>query len=466
MSEEQAKDRPELNVVVEDCGPARKLIKIEIPESRIKEKIEDTFTNLQNDAAIPGFRKGRAPRRLIEKRFGSGIRDDAKGHLLSEAYSQAIEENELDVLGEPDVKDADKIELPESGPMKFEFEVEVTPEVELPNFEDIKVKKASYEVTDEDVDTEINRYGERFGRAATVTDAIVEEGDFVKANASIYPQGKEGDEEACITSLNDTYIMVNGEKAEYKGHVAGILIEDLGKQLAGKKIGEQLSIETDGPASHENEDIKGKPIAIAITLNSVERLEPAPIDEIVKNVGLESEEDFRNRLREMLEQQKEREQKSDMYKQVNDQLIDAVELELPEGLTGRQIERVLQRQRMEMLYRGTPEQEIADKLAETRSESEEAAKKQLKLFFIVDKAARELEVDVNENEMNGQIAMYAMQQGRRPEKMRQEMQKRGELEQLYLQIREQKTLEKILEKAEVEEVAGGVTEEKKPAAKK
>ena len=458
MSEEK------LIVSVEDSGPARKLLKIEISEAKIKEKIEETFGNLRDEASIPGFRRGRAPRRLLEKRFGSSIKDDAKSQLLSEAYTQAIEENELDVIGEPEVKDGDKIELPESGSLKLEIEVEISPDVELPSFEDIKVTKTKAEVTDEDVDAEVNRYCERFGKAANVEDAIVEAGDFLKANVTIYPQDKAGDDEAAIATLNDTYIMVNGENADFKGHVAGIVVEDLGKKLAGKKIGEELTIEMTGPKSHENDEIKEKPIAIKIVINAVERLEPAPVEEVLKSVGMESEEDFRNRLKEMLEAQKEREQKSDMYQQVNDQLVEKVALELPEGLTGRQIERVLQRQKMEMLYRGTPEQEIEAKLAETRSESEEAATKQLKLFFIIDKASRELDVDVNENELNGQIAMIAMQQGRRPEKLRQEMQKRGELEQLYLQLREQKTLDKILEKAVVEEVEAG--EPKKKATKK
>ncbi|QDU33850.1 Trigger factor [Poriferisphaera corsica] len=465
MSEATKEDRPELNVSVEDSGPARKMLKIVIPESRIKTKIEETFGTLQEDAQIPGFRRGRAPRRLLQKRFGDSIRDDAKGQLLSEAYSQAIEEKELDVIGEPDVKNADKIELPESGDLTLEVEVEITPEVDLPEFKDIKVTKVAAEVTDEDVEEEINRYRERFGKAAAIADAKIEAGDFLKADAHIYPQDKKGDADAVIVHLHDTYIMVNGENAEFKGHVAGIVVEDLGKKLAGKKVGDELSIEMDGPASHENDDIKDKPIAIEIKINAIERLEPAPIEEVIKNVGMETEADFRDKLKEMLVAQKDREQKSDMYTQVNDQLIEKVALELPEGLTGRQIERVLQRQRMEALYRGTSENEIADQLAESRNESEEAAKKQLKLFFIIDKASRELDVDVNENEINGQIAMYAMQQGRRPEKLRQEMQKRGEIEQLYLQIREQKTLDKILEVAEIEEVAAK-EKEAKPAAKK
>ena len=141
-----------------------------------------------------------------------------------------------------------------------------------------------------------------------------------------------------------------------------------------------------------------------------------------------------------------------MHQQVADHLLEKVSLDLPEGLTGRQAARVLRRQAMEMAYRGVPEQEIEQKIAELRGSSEEDARKQLKLFFILDQAAKQLEVDVTEQEINGRVAMLAMQQGRRPEKLRQQMQRAGELEHLYLQIREQKTLDKIIEKAKVTEV--------------
>ncbi len=144
--------------------------------------------------------------------------------------------------------------------------------------------------------------------------------------------------------------------------------------------------------------------------------------------------------------------------------LENVDLELPKGVTGRQTARVLQRQQMELAYRGVPEDEIAQQIAEAREGSEEEAIRQLKLFFILDKAAKDLEVEVNENEINGRIAMMAQQQGRRPEKLRQEMHKRGQIEQLYLQVREQKVMDQIIEKASITEVEA--TGDDKPEAKK
>ena len=141
-----------------------------------------------------------------------------------------------------------------------------------------------------------------------------------------------------------------------------------------------------------------------------------------------------------------------IHEQICRHLLEKVDLTLPEGLTGRQTSRVLRRQAMEMAYRGMTERDIEQHLAELRTKSEEDARRQLKLFFILDKAASNFKIDVSENEVNGRVAMLAHQQGRALEKFRQELARNGNIEQIYLQIREQKTLDKILEKAQVTDV--------------
>jgi trigger factor len=441
----------EQTVTVEDSGPARKALTIEIPESRIKEKIESSFVRLRDDAVLPGFRRGRAPQRLLEKRFGTSVRDDVKGQLLSESYTAAIEEHKLDVIGEPDIKDADKITLPESGPLKFRVEVEVSPTVELPSLEGIEVNKTKRDVTDEQITGEIERLRERYGRAAEVSGEAAEN-DYIKADVRILAGENAGDDAEVLQHLPETYVQVSGESREFKGHVAGIVVQALGKQLAGKKVGETVRISQSGPQGHENEKIKGQPITILIRIDKIERLEPAPLDQLLPQLGMENEQALRDRVRQMLEDRRNKQQQGELHQQVADYLLEKVDLTLPEGITGRQSARVLRRRALEMAYQGVGEQEIEQKIAEMRSTSEEDARRQLKLFFILDTAAKQLDVDVSEQEINGRIAMMAMQQGRRPEKLRQQMQRSGEVEHLYLQIREQKVLDKIIEKAKINEV--------------
>ncbi len=446
--------KPEQTVKVEDAGPALKRLTIELPESRIKAKIEESFNTLSNDAVLPGFRKGRAPRRLLEKRFAESVQGDVKNQLLSESYHQALEAQGLDVIGEPDVKDADAIEVPESGPMSYVVEVEVTPDFELPPFDGIKVEKKTHQVTDADVTAEIEQYRERYGQMSVVEDATVAEGDYVQSDVKVLAGENAGEDAEVLHEHPGAYTLVHGEDKEFKGHVAGILVKDMGKQLADKKVGDTVKISMTGPEGHENDGIKGQPITIQMAITHVHRLAPAALEDLLPQFGMQTEDELKERVKTMLEQRNEQAQQADMHKQVTTQIVDLVKLDLPEGLKSRQIERALQRQHMELLYSGKQPEEIEAELAESRSQGEEQAVRQLKTFFVLDKAAKQLEVEVAENEINGRISMMAMQQQRRPEKLRNEMRQRGELEQLYLSIREQKTLDKIIEQATVTEVAG------------
>ena len=323
------------------------------------------------------------------------------------------------------------------------------------------------EVSDDDVTAEIERFRERMGRMTPVEDesAEIAEGDFVQVDARLYAGHGVAEDAEPLQHQHDAYVLVHGEEHDYKGHVMGILVPDMGKRLAGQKAGETVTIEMTGPSGHEDEQVKDQPITLSLRLKRIERLEPVPMERVIEQLGVESEDEVRDSVRQMLEQRAQQQAESQMHEQAVDQLLEKIDLELPENLTSRQTEQALQRQRMEMLYQGTPPQEIEERMAELRSESEDRAKRDLKRFFILDRIAKEMEVEVDQSELNQRIAMYAMQSDRRPERVRQEMQERGELQQLYLSVREHKTLETILEQAQVEEkdtAADSPAEESKP----
>ncbi len=468
--QDEKADKLDISVEVKDAGPALKELAIQVPQETIQGLIKQNFGRLQSDAVIPGFRKGRAPKRLLEKRFNKTIRQEVQGQVLSEAYQQAIEENDLDVIGQPDVKDGDKIELPESGPLTFTVTVEVTPDVTLPSVEGIAINKPSAQVTDDQIESEIQNYCERAGKMEELTDTPVSVKDYVQADIKVLAGDKASDDAEVLNHVPDGYILVNGEELQFKGHAAGIVIDDLGNKITGKKVGDTLTISMTGPESHEDEKIKNQPITITIHIQKIQRLIPAQIDALPQLLGMESIEQVREQLRNMLTQRAEKEQQAAMHKQVADFLDQNVVLELPEGLTARQSNRLLNRQANELQYRGVSAEQIQDKLAELRGNSEADARKQLKMFFILDKLARELEVDVDEQEINNRIAITAFEQGRRPEKLRQEMQRNGQIENLFLSIREQKTLDKVIESATITQVdtieTGDKKDDKKVESKK
>ncbi|MEX2673681.1 MAG: trigger factor [Phycisphaeraceae bacterium] len=436
----------EAGVKIEDAGPARKKLTVEIPAEAIQTKLSEGFEALKDEATIPGFRRGRVPMRLLEKRFGTDVRKETLNQLLGEAYSQAVEKNELRVLGEPEIKDMEKIELPDDGPLSFEAEVEVVPEVKLPDIAKLEVKKPAVEVADDRIDSELERYREMYGSPKTVSET--DYNDFVTADVEV--RDAEGE---VVQESPQTQMLVPGEQRKFKGVVAGIVVDDLGKKLVNKKAGETITLEVTGPAQHEVEAMRDAKLTVDIAINSVQRQQPMPMEELIEAAGVENEEELRTQLRERLEQQAEAEQKQAMGSQVVDFLLDNVDMELPERLTARQAGQVLQRQAMEMMYRGATQEDIENQLAELRAASEEDAQRELKVLFILEAVAREHEIDVDEAEVNGRVFQMAMQQNRRPERVREEMQQNGQLNQIFVQLREQKAIEKLLEQAKVTEIS-------------
>jgi len=445
-------ERGDQKVELSDVGPARKCLSIEVPAERIAKRLEREFGKLREEANIPGFRRGHVPAAILQRRFGQAIRDDVKSQLVLECCAQAIEDHKLDVIGEPEVHELEKLTLPTSGPLAFKVEVEVTPVVALPPLENIEVKKKAVAVSDEDIDQELLQLQRRFGKTTDLTtDAVVGEDDAIQSEVKILPGLDAADTAEPIATYPGTYFMAPSAKRGFKGQIAGILVENLGQLVLGKKLGEVIRVSLQGPAMHEDPKIKDQPITIVARLDRISRVEPSPLDEVAKHVGLDTGDALKARIRENLQGRKDREQKMAQHEQVCDYLMEKVNLELPPGLTRRQTVRVLQRRAMDMAYRGAQDEEIRQKVAELRNQGEEDARKQLKLFFILDQAAKQLEVEVEDTELNGQISYLALQQNRRPEKLRQQMQRSGEMEQLYLQVREFKTLDKILEKCKVVE---------------
>ncbi len=448
-------DHLEQSVTVSDSGPARKTLTIEIPQSRVKEKFEEAYGRLQSDAALPGFRKGRAPRQLIEKRFGTSLREEVRGQLLSESYNQALRENDLEPLGEPEVKDLEKIELPTDGPLTFRVEVEVSPKVDLPDFTSLDIDKVAADVADDAVEVELARMRDRMGKMNEVSDpeAKVQAEDYLLADARI-DAGEHADgppqEGEPLEERAGVYVLIHGENHDFKGHVLGIVVDDLGKRLIDRSPGDRISIPATGPGGHENELIRDQPITITLQLHSIHRLEPAALEQVVQNSGHATEEDLRSRMKEVVTQRAVQEARQKMQAQVMEQLMERVELELPEGLTNQQVARQVTRREAEVRYGGGSEEEIQAATADARTTGQEQARKQLKSFFILDQASRQLNVDVTDEELNMQVYQIALRQQRRFEKVRQDLQARGQLEGIYLQIREQKTLAAILQAAGID----------------
>jgi trigger factor len=437
-------------ITIEDAGPATKKVSVEIPRDRIATKLAEQFKDLRKQAAIPGFRVGHAPQKLIEKRFAGDVKDQVKRTLISESYEQAIEKNKLQVLGEPEFENPDAIELKDEGPLNYSFSVEVQPEIALPELKGLKIKKPKIEIKDENVDQAMINLREQQGTLVPVEDRGIEPKDYITADIHV----KMGDE--VIDHAHDAQLVVR------PGRIAGIQIHELDKHLAGLKSGETRTFEADVADTHPNEKIKGKKVDIEVKLKDIKKLEPAEINtEFLEGLGFENEKELREALHEQMVERINSDVQQNQREQVSKYLLDNVTLELPAKISDKQADRVVQRRALDLMQRGMPEEKIVENIEALRSGAKDEAARELKLFFILQKIATDQEVDVDEAELNGRIALMAAQRGERPEKLKQQMTKDNSLSSLYVTMREQKAIDKILESAEIEEVEVGKDEEKK-----
>ncbi len=430
----------DMNIIsIEDTGVLKKKIKIEIPESQIKEKLDENYKELMREAQIPGFRVGHAPRKLIEKRFGKDVREQVKQMLIGQAINQAIEEKELKTLGDPDVK-IDEIEMPESGPLQFEFEVEVEPEFELPKLEGIELTEEDVEITEEDINQEIEKLQWNYANLEEMPEGTAaEKGDHLLVDYVL-----EIGEQAPIIE-KDASIAVRDIP------ISGITFDKLEDELTGVKVGQTKELSATVSEEHSNEDWRGKEAKIKITVKKISRwIKPELNEELVKRVGFESVEEYKEAVKTQLEANKGQQIRSDLEEQVKKYLLENTQIDLPEGITERYTDYVLRRKVIEFQRMGIPPALIEQKLDDIKKRAKEEAIDSLKLTFIMGRIAKQYELQADDAEINGVIASIAARSGRRPERVRADMMKDGSYSSVVESIVERKVIEKLIDKAKIE----------------
>lgn len=442
MADEEQTAELKNTVTIEDVGPCKKKVSVEIPEEVVKNATDEQYETLRKEAVVPGFRKGRAPRRLLEKRFGKETNEQIKLKLLADASDSALKNNELDVLRDPDI-DFEEIELPEAGPLKFDFEVEVRPEFDLPELEGIAVQKTKLEVTDEQVKREIEQMQRWSGIWAPREGGAVEPEDQVIADVVLKAEDVEEEQK-----LDNIEIYVR-----QSGFVGAVPVENLDEVLTGAKSGEMRHTSVEVPKTYFREEYRGKKVDVSIDVKDIKCLTPAAMDEeFLKRFGVEDEDELREKMRDTLHGRLETQARTEMSEQIYKYLLDNTDFDLPVDVVADHSTALLQRQYSNLLMRGLAREKVEEQMEQLQASSDQQAKEQLKTFFIMDKIAKKLEIDVTEEEINGHIAQLAVQRGQRPERMREGMERDGSLAQFKLQVRENKCIAKLLESAKITEV--------------
>jgi trigger factor len=457
LSEEQeqlAKLKEALVVKVEDIGTLRRKLTITVPQAVLEERRRDQFGELKRDSVVPGFRKGHAPMKLVEKRFGADVNEQLSSRIFSSSYMAAIEKEGLKTLGDPMIwareaksdgpeklvtveKALDMIVLPAEGDLQYSCEVELRPEFELPVLEGLELTEPDHTISDADVDQTLERLRQSRGQFEPLTKGKIQADDLVICNFKAV-QGERviHEEQNCLFAARPM-------------SYAGIILDKLGETLVGAASGQQRQLTGRLPDDYADEALRGSEVDVTLDIQDVKRFVPAPLDELLAGLGMDSADELRSSLRSRLEESKAERVRALLRTQVRSKLVDSVEMQLPDGLSQRQTEHIAARRMLDMAREGVPEQEIAKHLDEIRTGAARGAVEDLKLFFIFEKIAESWEVSVTEEELNAQIAAIAREQNRRFDRVRDDLMRHNRLTALAVHIRDDKILDGIIGKAKI-----------------
>ncbi|MCP4759048.1 MAG: trigger factor [Planctomycetes bacterium] len=432
---------------LEEAGPARKRLFITISADAIQGKVDASMGTLQFQSAIPGFRKGKAPKDLLERRFGTAVREETRNELMQEGCRLAFEKLGVKPLGQLEPVDPDAEIVMEIGKsMEFGVEFEVLPDFELPDMSTIEIQRPQLEVNDEHIDEELERQCMRAGTAEELTGKF-KTADRLLGRADLYLE----DGEEPIFS-HEQILAVIPKKGE-PGQLLGLMIDGMDSMFAKASVGDTIEISTTGPEGHEREDVRGKDLNIKYTIFLAERVTACTPEDLIERFSLASADVLREQVRLALEQQRDEEQSSVLREQVLKAVTEAVEMELPENLSGQQVASDLEQVRMELMQQGLEASEVESKLAEVRDRSSEQTRSRMKTWFVLERIANENDIQVSEQDINGQIATTAMRQGIRPDKLRAELVKSDRIMPLARSIRERKAAERLVEAAKVTDIS-------------
>lgn len=439
-TETDEKKRIELEVDISDTGPCQKHVKVTVPRKEVERFFDKEFSDLVRSAAVPGFRPGKTPRKLIERRFKKDVAGQVKTALLMQTLEQVGEEKKIEPLSEPDI-DMQAIELPEDGDFIYEFDVEVRPEFDLPEYKNLQINQPAKVFNDKDVDKSIEDFRKRFGKTVT-KDGGVERGDTIIADVR-FLDGKE-----VLREFEELTIRVDDDLYFRDGH-----IKKFADSLKGAKAGDSRDLKVTLSDSLQDEKRRGQVVDASFVLREIQQTElPEVNEEFLATVGIGDVGELRDLLKSSLEARLRYRQKEAATEQVMDKIVESANWELPPDLLRRQSERTLQRKIIELQQAGYDEDRIRAQVNLLRQNSKATTAKALKQQFVLQAIAEKEEIKIEEEDLDAEIRALADRTGESVRRVRARVDKEGLWESLAIHALERKTIDKILSYATIKEV--------------
>lgn len=409
--------------------------KMTIENDKFEEAVKKAYNKTKSKYNIPGFRKGKAPQKIIEANYGKGVfYNDAIDMLFPEVYPSAIDELKLEVVDRPSIGIE---EISKENGVVISVEVDVMPEFEVKDYKGVEVKKEETLISEEEVELELKERADRNARLLSVEGKEIESGDTAVIDYEGFDNG----------------VAFNGGKGENYSLVIGsnTFIPGFEDQLIGKKSGDEVDVNVTFPTEYHAKELAGKPVVFKVKVNDVKVKEvPTLDDEFAKDTSefdtlAELKEDIKTNLQKRADENSKNKMKNDIIEKV----CENTEIEIPNGMIENQVDNLIMQLNYQLQYQGmnldTLLKMTGRNIADLREERREDAKKQVKAELVLNKIATLENIEVSEEEVDKEIEKMASIYNMEAEKLKSTM--GAEINNLKEDMKLRKVVDFLLENA-------------------
>ncbi len=432
-------------VVITDAGPCKKHVKVTVDRSAINTRMDEKFSDMmiKNPVQVPGFRTGKAPRKIVEKKFFKEISAEVKNEILMASLEQLADEQSLSPLSPPEL-DPSKVLIPEAAdePMVYEFNIEVRPEFDLPDYKGLKIRRPIHTFTPDDIRRESKRILEPYGTLAPKEgdDVAVAMDDLITTTLVI----KDGETE--MNKVNEVRLKVEKRLALEDG-----VAEDFGKNLVGAKVGDTRTVDIT-LSQGVNPTLRGKVVTAHFTILDIKTMRlPELTTDLLGQFDVRNADQFEEVVTIRLERFLAYQQRQTARTQVLQSLAGSTKWELPQDLLQRQARKTLQRRVMEMRGAGMTEEQIVSRERSLTQDALRSTAAALQEHFVLQKIADLEKLEIEDADIEAEIDAIADRTGESPRKVRGRMEREDLIESLATELLERKALDMVLETAVYED---------------
>jgi trigger factor len=377
----------QLKVSIEKPSSYQRVLKIEVPPETVGEEIENLYAKLQETATHPGFRKGKVPRRILERKYAKSIRMEAVENTVSSSLRKALEDEKIVPLTDPDFGEV-KFE-DETAPLSFEVTIEVEPEIELATYKGINLKKPKLAVSDEDIDRVIKRLQLSNAKYLPV-ERPVQKGDIVVID---------------FESFADNKPLKNGKAENFPLEVGSDAFgEEFESQLVGMSLNEEKRVVVKYPADYRAPELAGKEVTFVVKMKDIKLRElPEVNDEFAKDIGYSDMAELKTRVRENLLKDMEKRIEHFIQEQALGKVVAESKVEIPPKLKNRVAASIFEEEVQRMAQQGADREAITEKRDRIAGYAAVEAERRLRVNFVTDEIGRRENLEVPDEELKKSI---------------------------------------------------------------